>query len=455
MKSKFQFTILVLILILFSIESNAQNWKKSLKNVENPTFFEIQNAFNSHFEKNPEKAKQKGSGYKQFKRWEWFWETRVNQDGTFPKNTLTIDEWKKWNAKNLNQSKSNEKSLSDWTFLGPSTSAGGYEGIGRVNCIAFHPTDINTFWVGTPAGGLWKTTNFGASWTTNTDDLPVLGVSDIAIDYTNPDIMYIATGDGDGAMSMSALGNSLAGDTKSIGILKSVNGGVTWTTVLSATPDEGILIRRLLIHPTNPQILIAVTSLGIFKTINGGTNWNATQSGYFIDLEFKPGEPSTVYATTFDNSGSGNAQIFRSTNTGDTWTQVSSFTGINRINIAVSAASPTLVDALCSRSDNGGLAGLWYSSNSGASFSQYRDATNGNFLGWQGDASDEGGQGSYDLAYIIDPTNANNIYLGGVNTWKTNDGGSSWSMSNMWCNDVANWNYPTGTAVVHADKHFF
>ncbi len=434
----------LIILLFFSIGLNAQSWKANLNEKSNPTFFDIQNAFYSHFEKNAGQINQKGSGYKQFKRWEWFWETRINEDGTFPKNTSTTDEWKKWNKKNSKQLGSYEKSASNWTFLGPSTSGGGYEGIGRVNCIAFHPTDINTFWIGTPAGGLWKTTNFGASWTTNTDNLPVLGVSDIAIDYTNPNIMYIATGDGDRG--------SIYGDTKSMGILKSIDGGVTWTTVLSATPDQEILIRRLLIHPTNPQILITVTSSGIFKTVDGGTNWNVPQLGYFIDLEFKPGEPSTVYATTFDNSGSGDAQIFRSTDTGDTWTKVSSFSGINRINIAVSAASPTLVDALCSRSDNEGLAGLWYSNDSGASFTQYWDPTNGNFLGWEGDASDEGGQGSYDLAYALDPTNANNIYLGGINTWKSNDAGTSWSMSNMWTN--SGYNYPPGTAVVHADKHF-
>lgn len=65
--------------------------------------------------------------------------------------------------------------------MGPSTSAGGYSGIGRINCIAFHPTIANTFWVGTPAGGLWKTTDGGTTWSTNTNNLPVLGVSDIAI----------------------------------------------------------------------------------------------------------------------------------------------------------------------------------------------------------------------------------------------------------------------------------
>lgn len=74
--------------------------------------------------------------------------------------------------------------------------------------MGFHPTNSNTFWVGTPAGGLWKTTNGGNTWTTNTDNLPVLGVSDIAINPDNPSIMYIATGDGD-------LGSlSLNGDTK-------------------------------------------------------------------------------------------------------------------------------------------------------------------------------------------------------------------------------------------------
>lgn len=180
--------------------------------------------------------------------------------------------------------------------------------------MAFHPTDPNTFWVGTPAGGLWKTTNGGTSWTTNTDYFPVLGVSDIAVHPTNADILYLATGDGD-LGNLSGLTGGAEGDTKSIGILITTDGGNTWyTTGLNWNVTDRKLIRRLLINPSNPQILIAAASDGIWRTTDGGATWFNTQPGYFMDLEYKPGDPSIVYASSFNYSG--NAKIYRSTDSG-------------------------------------------------------------------------------------------------------------------------------------------
>jgi photosystem II stability/assembly factor-like uncharacterized protein len=327
--------------------------------------------------------------------------------------------------------------------MGPSTSAGGYSGIGRINCIAFHPTIANTFWVGTPAGGLWKTTDGGITWSTNTNNLPVLGVSDIAINPSNPNIMYIATGDGDGVVNM--------GDTKSVGVLKSTNGGATWVaTGLNLSVSSQIIIRRLIINPSNPLILIAATSNGIYRTSNGGTTWTQQQAGWFIDVEFKTTDPNYVYASTYNSSG--NAQIFTSTNGGVNWTQVTNLSGIIRINLAVTANYPDLVDALCADM-GGGLAGLYWSNNSGTSFTQYFTATcSNNLLKGTYDASGCGGQGSYDLAYAINPSDYNEIRIGGVNSWRTTDGGGSWYLNNMWSsNSTLN---PNGAPEVHADKHF-
>ncbi len=335
-----------------------------------------------------------------------------------------------------------------WTFYGPSTSAGGNEGLGRINCIAFHPSLPNTYWAGTPAGGLWKTTDNGNTWTTNTDNLPVLGISDIAIDPTNASIMYVATGDGDVANSLQ----NGAGDTKSIGVLKSTNGGSTWsTTGLNWNVSTQGLIRRLLINPNNTQILLAATSNGIYRTINGGTTWTSQQIGWFIDMELKPTDPNYVYATTFDSGG--NAQIFRSINNGVSWTQVTSFTGYNRINIAVSANQVGLVDAVCSNSsgaNSNGLGGLWYSSNSGALFTQYFSANcTNNMLHENYTGTGCKGQGFYDLAYAINPSDASEIWLGGTNTWRTTDAGTNWNLNNVWTAS-----YTTAVPEVHADKHF-
>jgi photosystem II stability/assembly factor-like uncharacterized protein len=440
--------LILILLFFFSFQmSFSQPWMNKVTS-EKPTFKEIQTAFYDYWKDRPI---EKGQGYKPFKRWEWYWESRLLPNGNFPSPSITWDEFHKYYSQSNTYEQRNTQSTANWTSSGPSSSPGGIGGLGRINCMAFHPTDPNTFWVGTPAGGLWKTTNGGTNWTTNTDNLPVLGVSDIAVHPTNPNILYIATGDGD-LGSLSGLTGGADGDTKSVGILKSTDGGATWsTTGLNWNVTDRKLIRRLLINPINPQILIAAASDGIWRTIDGGTNWTPLQIGYhFMDLEYKPGDPTIVYATTYNNNG--NAKIFRSTDSGSTWNLISTLVDVGRINLAVTPNAPDLVDALCSNISQG-LSGLWYSSNSGASFSQYFVSTNSNnYLHGSYNASGAGGQGYYDLAYAINPNNYNDIWLGGINTWNSTNGGSNWFIKNFWANTTIQ--NPNNVPVVHADKHF-
>lgn len=431
----------VIAIALLTNGLQAQPWTESIKS-SSPTLQEFQEAFYGYWK---DKPVEKGKGYKQFKRWEWYWEPRILPDGKFPSSSVTWDNYQEYLETHPD---ANERSgpNPNWTFKGPSTTPGGYNGLGRVNCMGFHPSNPNTFWVGTPAGGLWKTTNGGNSWTTNTDNLPVLGVSDIAIDPSNANIMYIATGDGD-------LGSLyLDGDTKSIGVLKSTNGGNTWsTTGLNWSTTAQKTIRRLLINPSNPQILIAAASDGIWRTTNGGSTWSNVRSGYFMDLEFKPTDPNIVYASTYTAWGGG-AQIYRSINAGSSWSSVATLSDVIRINLAVSLNFPALVDAVCANTQ-AGLAGLWYSEDSGASFARYFTGHNANnLLNSSFNASGEGGQGHYDLAYALNPNNANDIWLGGVNTWNSTDAGSLWYLKTMWSPHPSQ--NPNQTPVVHADKHF-
>jgi len=446
---KIKNTNLLLLLLLSFQMGFSQPWMNKVTS-EEPTFQEIQTAFNEYWKDRPI---EKGKGYKPFKRWEWYWESRLLPNGEFPSPSITWDEFHKYYSQRNQNAQRSAQSTANWTFSGPSSSNGGYSGLGRINCMAFHPTDPNTFWVGTPAGGLWKTTNGGTNWTTSTDNLPVLGVSDIAVHPTNPNILYIATGDGDFG-SLSSLTGGATGDTKSVGILKSTDGGATWnTTGLNWSVTTPTLIRRLLINPSNPQVLIAASSDGIRRTTDGGATWSNTQSGHFMDLEYKPGDPTIVYASSFDISG--NAKIYRSTDSGGTWNLISTLADVVRINLAVTPNAPNLVDALCAYNNlsGSGLSGLWYSSNSGASFSQYFTGNDtNNLLHGSYNASGAGGQGYYDLAYAINPNNYNDIWLGGVNTWNSTNGGSNWFIKNFWANSAIQ--NPNNVPVVHADKHF-
>ena len=200
-----------------------------------------------------------------------------------------------------------------WINLGTNSSTGGYAGIGRINCIAFHPTDANTFWVGSASGGLWKTANGGSSWTILNNNETVLGVSDIAIpsDYATSNTIYIATGDRDGG-SMWSLGGGQTADNVSPGVYKSTNGGTTWSaTGLTFTKSSGVQLTRILIDPTNNQILLASMiqfssspSSGVFKSTDGGTTWTKKSANWWIDMEFKPGDHNTIYGSLFGNYGS-------------------------------------------------------------------------------------------------------------------------------------------------------
>ena len=407
-------------------------------------FFAIQKKFYETYgeEKDNHAGETRDGAMEKFKRWEWYWESRVDKYGNFPPANVIINEKKAYEQRQARVSNRLAYN-SSWSFYGPNSSVGGYYGVGRINCIAFHPSDPNTFWIGTPSGGVWKTTNGGSSWSTTSDDLPVLGVAAIVVNPLNPNILFLATGDGE------------FWNTNSAGILKSTNGGDTWApTGLSWDLGEGREIRELIMNPDNPDVMIAASTSGIFKTVDGGNTWtNPETNGHFFDVKFKPGDPGIVYASTWDYWG-GNTEIYTSTDGGDTWSVVKSFSGtVCRISLSVSPASPNEVVALCARFDLGGNRGLnsmWRSTNSGGSYAQILSgACSQNYLSreYPLNSSTCDGQGEYDLVIASNPQNANELWMGGVNSWKSVNGGVNWSIKNYWDN------YQNPVQVVHADKH--
>jgi photosystem II stability/assembly factor-like uncharacterized protein len=157
-------------------------------------------------------------------------------------------------------------------------------------------------------------------------------------------------------------------------------------------------------------------------------------------MEYKPGDFNTLYASSL------NGGIYVSTNGGIKWSQVLAISEGARTELAVSPANPAIVYALMSGTDNG-LYGIYKSTNSGASYTRVFDGNvNGNnLLGWRSDGADSTGQGWYDLSIDVSPANADVVLVGGVNTWRSTDGGSNWEIINHWWGD--------GVQAVHADKH--
>lgn len=431
----------------------AQQPAATQKEPAKANFFEIQKEFTAYWKDRPV---GKGSGYKPFKRWEWYWEQRVDHNGNFPSNDVVVREWDKYAE--TTAAKQPLDSVANWTPMGPFTTKSGYAGLGRVNCIAFHPQNKDIFWVGTSSGGIWKTMDFGKHWSTNYDQQPVLGVSDIVIDPKNPLIMYAATGDGDGGGSVNSINGSGAGDNKSIGVLKSVDGGDSWNaTGLSWVADSVGLISRLVMDPVNSDVLYAATSKGIYKTDNGGARWELQQAGYFRDIVFNPGNNKLLYASTSVTSKKW-SQIYRTEQGGNPWQLVKTFSGVKRIKLAVSPQYPGLVEALFTNSTNG-LEGIYRSDDNGKNFNKFYEVLPScidNMLNARPDPSYAiykedpcAGQGWFDLCYLINPTKPTERWLGGVNTFKSEDSGDWWEMVTYWSSGAGPW------PVVHADKHWF
>ncbi|MFM8489902.1 MAG: WD40/YVTN/BNR-like repeat-containing protein, partial [Bacteroidota bacterium] len=382
----------------------AQPWLAPTEDGAN--FFDIQRSFNQYWEG---KTPEKGKGFKAFKRWEHYWEYRVNPDGSFPSPQTLLAGLEEYNQlQHASSSKGN--SMAAWTAMGPTTTGGGYAGLGRINAVAFHPTNTSIIWVGSPSGGLWKTTDGGATWSTGYDNFSVLGVSSILITPSNPNIMYVATGDGD------------AGDTRSIGVYKSTDGGATWAaTGLTFTLANYVLIRKLLMDPNDEAHILAATSSGLYRTTNSGTSWTKVVNANFYDVEAQSGATANnFYACT----GSG---LYRSTNNGLNWTLVQTISGSGRIAIGYSPADTTAVVALCSKNSDSGFLGFYRSTNSGASYTLQSNTPN--LLGWSATGSDTGGQGWYDLTIACSYKQPNHVIIGGVNVWRSTDGGTTWEIS--------------------------
>jgi len=299
-----KFTSMIICMLFVPVISMlGQQWLSNLpvEKRSNPSFYDIQQAFSDYAEEMPPNFK----GSKQYKRWAWYMESRLDEEGYFPAATY----WSEIDK--LIALRANRKAgPSNWTTLGPTSviprdiNSGFRLGVGRVDCIEFHPTDPNTFWIGAPCGGIWKTTDGGNTWDVLTYDLPNLGVSDIVVDPSDPDIIYMATGDRD------------AFCVNTFGVLKSTDGGLSWdTTGLNFNLNELRNVNKLLMNPMNFAVLLAATSVGIYRSDDAGTTWNKVSIGvHFKDMAYHPNDTSVVFATTF--SFNGVARIYISTDGG-------------------------------------------------------------------------------------------------------------------------------------------
>ena len=368
---------------------------------------------------------RKGSGYKPFKRWENYWQYFTDKDGYILPAEMLYQAYK---DKITQPNTIND--TADWSNIGP-VNAGLIRytpGTGRINQMAIDPNNNQVWYAGAPSGGLWKSFDAGQSWDPIFDEYPQIGVSGIAIDETNSDIIYIATGDDD------------ALDSYSIGVMKSTDAGLTWqeTGLTASNMGRNNALNEIVIHPTDNNIIYVAGSNGFYKSTDAGENFDRSPFGGIsvkdvTDFRLNPGNPDIIYAVTNDG-------FYISTDGGDNFVASTSTVlpdDFGRAVIGVSPSSPNSVYVLYADTGSNDYVfqGLYRSNDDGATFT--KTAQSADIL--------ESSQAWFDLAIAVDPEDINTIYVGCLNIWKSTNGGNIFGRLNQW--SVNN------EAFSHADIH--
>jgi photosystem II stability/assembly factor-like uncharacterized protein len=310
-----------------------------------------------------------------------------------------------------------------WTNVGPFNQGG------RATSIAVDPNDSDHVWVGVAAGGVFESTDAGTTWAPVFDGQPVLPVGALAAHPVDSNIVYVGTGEANGA------GYSYDGD----GVYKTTDSGATWQNVgLTETRRIG----RIAIDPVDPQrVFVAAAGnvytpdahRGVYRSTDGGATWTnvlfVAPTAGAIDLAIDPSNPSRIYAAIWEHystptawvAGGLNSGIWQSLNGGDTWTRLAgglpaSAANVGRIGLALAASSPQIVYAAY-MDDPGELLGIYKTTNSGASWSKQNAS---------GARQVTGGFGYYTGQIRVDPANANVVYFLDIFGARSTDGGRSY-----------------------------
>ena len=306
---------------------------------QNQDYYSIRNFKNAYYDANPALKTSPGSGYKDFLRWDIFWQSRVGSDNTsyshgdmkqypdlmndYLQNKDLYNRYTPWAVK--------------WQLIGPPMGTVGEPGnpffsqiMGKITALYFDkltdPTG-KTIYAGAESSGLWKTTDLGAHWVNVTDVLPLsCGVSDIIGSPSVPNLIYIATGT-----------NAAGIESYGFGIYKTTDGGKTWANIYDLG-DNLTCMTRLFINPQNEEEIYGLVSDNMIRSTNGGATWETvfgdTSTPFhltqdfkdikkkLIDIEMKPGDPNTIYiaSTGFEDYDTiphyrwHQAEIWRTTN---------------------------------------------------------------------------------------------------------------------------------------------
>lgn len=366
------------------------------------TVHEIQEAANAYF---AVKGYGRGTGFKAYKRWEYQAIRNMDENGLLKSSDFYFNELQNYNSYvNQNFGYSARNTTGTWQDLGPTSwnqTSGWNPGVGRITAMAIDPNNTNHIIAGAETGGVWKTLDGGQSWTVLTDDLATLNVFALAMEPGNSNVYYW-------------------GSTSGV-IFKSSNAGATWDFL--ADTGNGI-VNKILIDPNNTsKMYCSVQSGGLYKSTNGGVNWTriATNATQGFDFEFKPDNTNVIYA-----SGS---NFYRSDDGGATFVQSVTITNTGPKMIAVSVNNPEVVYVV--EAQNGIFNALYKSTTSGLIFNELNHVDK-NYFGFSSTADDNLGQAPRDMDIVVNPANVDEVHIAGINTWRSVNGGATFSITSQW-----------------------
>ncbi|MBI4850590.1 MAG: hypothetical protein HY819_02070 [Acidobacteria bacterium] len=335
-----------------------------------------------------------------------------------------------------------------WQLIGPAPTDSAVPnnwGVtsGRINAVALSPLDPQIVLVGASTGGVWRSSDGGKTFTPVTDNQVDLAVSSIAFSKSNPSIVYSGMGD-------------INGGYLGTGVLKSTDAGQTWVKINDKSLPEPALVARIEVAPDNPdRVYLAqfarlstgrLFSSGFYLSTNGGVSWTRTLPGLPTDLSIDPVNPNILYQATIrvDQMGNPPAGIYRSTDGGNTWTNmfVSPYVanGTFDIRVAQTPANPRLIYIY-----TGGVTSSNFdvriikSTDSGATW------TNLSSMGI------DTNQFGYNTYISIDPTDESTLYIGSRDIFKSTNGGSSWR--NLNSNFTSGNAFQPSRSNTHPDQH--
>ena len=329
----------------------------------------------------------------------------------------------------------------NWLERGPKNVGG------RTRAILVDPNDVtyNTVWSAGVGGGLWKTTDITASspnWIPIDDLFNNLAITAIAYNPSNTQEMYFGTGEG--FFNADAIRGN--------GIWKSTNGGTTWSQLTSTSSSANFnYIQKIAVHPTSGDVY-AGTRNGLFRSQNGGTSWTkvlgsgvGASSNRVSDIEIASDNNIYVALGLFQTDG-----VYKSS-TGNSggWTKINTggngfpTTGFSRIELACAPSNANVIYAVTQQNPGYGVGAIYRSINGGASWSTRTNPTDAD--GGIGNDFTRG-QAWYDLTACVDPNNSNVLLVGGVDLFKSTNGGNNWQQ-------ISHWYGGFGFQEVHADQH--